>query len=155
LRRSGFDFVRWLLVHESPSRSACGRRQVHWLQMKTAARHSVFGPKGSWPEGTGKGTGCFFRDNPGIPGPGAAWMGSFGRIILPFTLLRCPECVLKPTGQDVRDGYQSHKETGIDPDLILRQTARHPFYHTPRDTLSRLGGTRKGQKTPIPTLECK
>jgi len=80
---------------------------------------------------------------------------SFGRIILPFTLLRRLECVLEPTRQDVRDGYQSHKEIGIDPDLILRQTTRHPFYHTSGHTLSTSGSTRKGQKTPIPTLECK
>ena len=149
----------------NPSRSACGRRQVHWFQMKTAARHSVFGPKGSWPEGAGKDTRYFFRDNPGITGPGAAWMGSFGRMILwqdhpaihalPFTLLRHPECVLEPTRQGVRDGYQSHKETGINPDLILRHTTRHPVYHTSGDTLSTLGNTKKGQKTPIPTLECK
>ena len=70
----------------------------------------------------------------------------FGRIILPFTLLRRLECVLEPTRQDVRDAHQAHKEAGIDPDLILRQTTRHPFYHTSGDTLITLGSTRKGQK---------
>jgi len=103
----------------------------------------------------------FFQGQPGHPRPWRSMDGKFwqdypcGRIILPFTLLRRPECVLEPTRQDVSDAHEAHKENGIDPDLILRQTTRHPFYHTSGDTLSTSGSTRKGQKTPIPTLECK
>ncbi|MEB0303680.1 type I restriction-modification system subunit M N-terminal domain-containing protein, partial [Mucilaginibacter sp. 5C4] len=54
----------------------------------------------------------------------------FGKIILPFTLLRRLECVLDPTRQDVRDANELHKDSGIDLDLILRQCTRYPFYNT-------------------------
>ncbi len=69
----------------------------------------------------------------------------FGKIILPFTLLRRLECVLEPTRQDVRDAHEAHKETGIDLDLILRQTTRYPFYNTSEYELGTLGGTKTRQ----------
>jgi type I restriction enzyme M protein len=69
----------------------------------------------------------------------------FGKIILPFTLLRRLECVLEPTRQDVRDAHEAHKESGIDLDLILRQTTRYPFYNTSEYALSTLGGTKTRQ----------
>ena len=69
----------------------------------------------------------------------------FGKIILPFTLLRRLECVLEPTRQDVRDAHEAHKESGIDIDLILRQTTRYPFYNTSEYALSTLGGTKTRQ----------
>jgi type I restriction enzyme M protein len=69
----------------------------------------------------------------------------FGKVILPFTLLRRLECVLEPTRQEVRDAYETHKESGIDLDLILRQTTRYPFYNTSEYALSTLGGTRTRQ----------
>ena len=69
----------------------------------------------------------------------------FGKVILPFTLLRRLECVLEPTRQEVRDAYEAHKESGIDLDLILRQTTRYPFYNTSEYALSTLGGTKTRQ----------
>ena len=69
----------------------------------------------------------------------------FGKIILPFTLLRRLECVLESTRQDVRDAHEAHKETGIDLDLILRQTTRYPFYNTSEYELRTLGGTKTRQ----------
>ena len=69
----------------------------------------------------------------------------FGKIILPFTLLRRLECVLEPTRQDVRDAHEAHKESDIDLDLILRQITRYPFYNTSGYALSTLGGTRTRQ----------
>ena len=69
----------------------------------------------------------------------------FGKVILPFTLLRRLECVLEPTRHEVRDAYETHKESGIDLDLILRQTTRYPFYNTSEYALSTLGGTRTRQ----------
>ena len=69
----------------------------------------------------------------------------FGKVILPFTLLRRLECVLEPTRQDVRDAHEAHKESGIDIDLILRQTTRYPFYNTSEYALSTLGGTKTRQ----------
>jgi len=38
----------------------------------------------------------------------------FGKVILPFTLLRRLECVLESTRQDVRDANALHKDSGID-----------------------------------------
>lgn len=69
----------------------------------------------------------------------------FGKVILPFTLLRRLECVLEPTRQEVRDAHEVHKESGIDLDLILRQTTRYPFYNTSEYALSTLGGTKTRQ----------
>lgn len=69
----------------------------------------------------------------------------FGKIILPFTLLRRLECVLDPTRQDVRDANELHKDSGIDLDLILRQCTRYPFYNTSEYALSTLGGTKTRQ----------
>ncbi|MBB5373395.1 type I restriction-modification system subunit M [Acidocella aromatica] len=69
----------------------------------------------------------------------------FGKIILPFTLLRRLECVLEATRQDVRDAHVAHKESGIDIDLILRQTTRYPFYNTSEYELSTLGGNKTRQ----------
>lgn len=69
----------------------------------------------------------------------------FGKVILPFTLLRRLECVLEPTRQDVRDAYDTHRESGIDLDLILRQTTQYPFYNTSQYALSTLGGTKTRQ----------
>lgn len=69
----------------------------------------------------------------------------FGKIILPFTLLRRLECVLEPTRQEVRDAHEAHKESGIDLDLILRQITRYPFYNTSEYALSTLGSTKTRQ----------
>jgi len=69
----------------------------------------------------------------------------FGKVILPFTLLRRLECVLEPTRQEVRDSYAAHKESGIDIDLILRQCTRYPFYNTSEYELGSLGGTKTRQ----------
>ena len=34
----------------------------------------------------------------------------FGKVILPFTLLRRLECVLEPTRQEVREAYETQNE---------------------------------------------
>lgn len=69
----------------------------------------------------------------------------FGKVILPFTLLRRLECVLEPTRQDVRDANALHKDSGIDLDLILRQCTRFSFYNTSEYALGSLGGTKTRQ----------
>lgn len=33
----------------------------------------------------------------------------FGKVILPFTLLRRLECVLEPTREEVREAHEAHK----------------------------------------------
>lgn len=52
----------------------------------------------------------------------------FGKIILPFTLLRRLECVLEPTRQQVLDSHKAFKNSGIGLDVILRQTTRYPCW---------------------------
>ena len=66
----------------------------------------------------------------------------FGKIILPFTLLRRLECVLEPTRDAVREANEKFKAKGLDTDLILRQTAGLPFYNTSLYSLATLGATR-------------
>lgn len=63
----------------------------------------------------------------------------FGKIILPFTLLRRLECVLEPTRKAVNAANAHHKDTGIDLDFILRQESHYPFYNTSEYTLATLG----------------
>jgi type I restriction enzyme M protein len=65
----------------------------------------------------------------------------FGRIILPFTVLRRLECVLEPTRQAVRDAYEDIKGTQIDPKLILPSTAGANFYNTSEFSLATVGST--------------
>jgi len=70
----------------------------------------------------------------------------FGKVILPFTLLRRLECVLEPTREEAREAYQLHKHGGLDLDLILRHQSTHfPFYNTSEYTLGSLGGTKTRQ----------
>lgn len=66
----------------------------------------------------------------------------FGKIILPFTLLRRLECVLEPTRDAVREAHAKYKDRGVNLDLILRQTAGLPFYNTSQYALGSLGSTR-------------
>lgn len=69
----------------------------------------------------------------------------FGKIILPFTLLRRLECVLEPTRGAVAKAIEAHEKSGIDLDLILRQVAGYPFYNTSKYSLGTLGSTRTKQ----------
>ncbi len=66
----------------------------------------------------------------------------FGKIILPFTLLRRLECVLEPTRDVVRETHAKFKDKGLDTDLILRQKAGLPFYNTSQYSLATLGATK-------------
>lgn len=65
----------------------------------------------------------------------------FGRIILPFTVLRRLECVLEPTRDKVRSQYQSMQASGVDMDLILPATAGATFYNVSQFALDSVGST--------------
>lgn len=69
----------------------------------------------------------------------------FGKIILPFTLLRRLECVLEPTRDEARKIVKTMGNQGIDLDIVLRQTTGFPFYNTSNYSLTTLGGTRTRQ----------
>ena len=66
----------------------------------------------------------------------------FGKIILPFTLLRRLECVLEPSRQEVRSKQAAFRDSGIDLDVILRQATKYPFYNTSEYSLGTLGSTK-------------
>jgi type I restriction enzyme M protein len=65
----------------------------------------------------------------------------YGRIILPFTVLRRLECVLEPTRDAVRAQHAALAGTGVDLDLVLPNVAGATFYNTSQFTLSTLGST--------------
>lgn len=69
----------------------------------------------------------------------------FGKIILPFTLLRRLECVLEPTRDQVLAAHADMADQGIDLDLVMRQITGFPFYNTSNYTLGTLGGSRTRQ----------
>lgn len=62
----------------------------------------------------------------------------YGKVILPFTLLRRLECVLEPTRADVLAEYQARKDLGIALDVFLTKKAGQSFYNISRFTLSTL-----------------
>ncbi|KIH81613.1 type I restriction-modification system subunit M [Pseudomonas batumici] len=65
----------------------------------------------------------------------------FGRIILPFTVLRRLECVLEPTRDKVRSQYQAMQSIGVDMDLILPTAAGATFYNVSQFALDSVGST--------------
>lgn len=65
----------------------------------------------------------------------------FGRVILPFAVLRRLECVLEPTRSAVLAQYEAVKSTGIDLDLVLPATAQANFYNVSQFNLATLGST--------------
>ena len=62
----------------------------------------------------------------------------YGKIILPFTLLRRLECVLEPTREDVLKENDARKNLGIPMEQFLTRKSGHSFYNTSRFTLSKL-----------------
>lgn len=65
----------------------------------------------------------------------------FGRIILPFTVLRRLECVLEPTRDKVRSQFLAMQASGVDMDLILPTTAGATFYNVSQFALDSVGST--------------
>jgi type I restriction enzyme M protein len=69
----------------------------------------------------------------------------FGKVLLPFTLLRRLECVLEPTRDAVLAAHKEHQDSGIDMDLIMPEVSGYPFYNTSNYTLATLGATKTRQ----------
>ncbi|GIA57895.1 type I restriction-modification system subunit M [Vibrio paracholerae] len=66
----------------------------------------------------------------------------YGRIILPFTLLRRLECVLEASKPDVLAKYETVKAMPIEAqDKLLTHAAKLSFYNTSKMDLNRLGET--------------
>lgn len=62
----------------------------------------------------------------------------YGKIILPFTLLRRLECVLEPTRDDVLAENEARKNLGIPMEQFLTRKSWHSFYNTSKYTLAKL-----------------
>ncbi|MFE7750565.1 N-6 DNA methylase [Streptomyces sp. NPDC057428] len=64
----------------------------------------------------------------------------YGKVILPFTVLRRLECVLEPTRDKVAEEVTRCKEKDLDPDYFLPRAAGHSFYNTSSLTLKSIAG---------------
>ena len=62
----------------------------------------------------------------------------YGKIILPFTLLRRLECVLEPTRDAVLEEYEARKSLNVPLEQFLVRKSNNSFYNTSKYTLSKL-----------------
>ena len=62
----------------------------------------------------------------------------YGKIILPFTLLRRLECVLEPTRDAVLAEHEARKSLGISMEQFLIRKSGQSFYNTSKYTLAKL-----------------
>jgi type I restriction enzyme M protein len=64
----------------------------------------------------------------------------YGKVILPFTVLRRLDCVLAPTKAAVLAEYEARKSAGINPEPFLIRKAKNSFYNTsPMDMKTLMG----------------
>ena len=62
----------------------------------------------------------------------------YGKIILPFTLLRRLECVLEPTRDAVLNEYEARKRLNVPLEQFLVRKSNNSFYNISKYTLSKL-----------------
>lgn len=62
----------------------------------------------------------------------------YGKVILPFTLLRRLECVLEPTREAVLKEYEARKDLGIPLEVFLTKKSGQSFYNTSKFSLNTL-----------------
>ncbi len=62
----------------------------------------------------------------------------YGKIILPFTMIRRLECVLEATRDDVLQEHEARKSLGIPMEQFLTRKSGHSFYNTSKFTLTKL-----------------
>jgi len=67
----------------------------------------------------------------------------YGKVILPFTLLRRLDCVLEGTKADVLAEYAKRKETGVNLDPYLKRKSKQAFYNSSEFTLPSLLADQK------------
>ena len=71
----------------------------------------------------------------------------YGKIILPFVLLRRLECVLEPTREAVLAENEARKSLGVPMEPLLIRKSGHNFYNTSKFTLSKLMGDANNIKS--------
>jgi type I restriction enzyme M protein len=64
----------------------------------------------------------------------------YGKVILPFTVLRRLECVLEPTREAVLREKAKWVEKGVEPSPFLPKQSGHAFYNTTKHTLTSIAG---------------
>jgi type I restriction enzyme M protein len=64
----------------------------------------------------------------------------YGKVILPFTVLRRLDCVLEPTKAKVLAEYAAKKKAGLNPDPFLLRASGQSFYNTSDIDLHKLMG---------------
>ncbi|MFJ3086029.1 N-6 DNA methylase [Streptomyces sp. NPDC086838] len=64
----------------------------------------------------------------------------YGKVILPFLVLRRLECVLEPTRDKVAETAARFEGQAIDTDHFLRRASGHSFYNTSSLTLKKIAG---------------
>src|ERR1700685_4196365 len=64
----------------------------------------------------------------------------YGKVILPFTVLRRLDCVLEPTKAVVLAEYAAKQKQGVNPEPFLIRAAGQSFYNTSPLNLKRLMG---------------
>jgi len=64
----------------------------------------------------------------------------YGKVILPFTVLRRLDCVLAPTKAEVLQEFEAQTKAGLNPDPFLRRKAKQSFYNTSVMDLPKLLG---------------
>ncbi len=67
----------------------------------------------------------------------------YGKVILPFTLLRRLDCVLESTKGDVLAEFEKRRESGVNLDPFLKRKSKQPFYNTSPFTLPGLLADQK------------
>ena len=64
----------------------------------------------------------------------------YGKVVLPFTVLRRLDCVLAPTKEAVLAEQERQSAAGLNPDPFLKRAAGRGFYNTSRMDLAKLLG---------------
>lgn len=64
----------------------------------------------------------------------------YGKVILPFTVLRRMDCVLEPTKGAVLAELKKHETSGFSPDPFLRRASKASFYNTATMDLKAIAG---------------
>ncbi|OLT31100.1 hypothetical protein BJF82_12055 [Kytococcus sp. CUA-901] len=63
----------------------------------------------------------------------------YGQVILPFTVLRRMDSVLKPTKAAVLAAHKEYADKGVPLTAVLPQVSGQPFYNMSKYTLEKLG----------------
>ncbi|MFD4211059.1 type I restriction-modification system subunit M N-terminal domain-containing protein, partial [Micromonospora tulbaghiae] len=64
----------------------------------------------------------------------------YGKVILPFTVLRRLECVLEPTREKFAEVHARYEDDDVKPERLLRRASGHAFYNTSSLTLKKIAG---------------